>query len=422
MNTVGIISEYNPFHKGHLYHLQKAKEITGSRTLIVIMNGNFVQRGEPALLDKWTRSKIALANGADLVIELPLIYGIRSAEYFASGAIQILDKSNIIDSIVFGSETGRIEPLKEIARILLQEKENLEEILQEELARGKAFPVARETALKDYLLANPDRFSFSPGELLEILNEPNNILAIEYLKSLEDLKSVIHPFTIKRLGSGYHEKELKNTIASATAIRELVYQGKLEKAKAYLPENTYQIMSKAIEEGIAPADLDNFSIMLISSIRKLNIEKLREYAEINNGLEHRIYREVHRAGKFKELVQNIKTRAYTWTRIQRNLLHLFFNLKEEDFNYLDQFGPQYIRILGVSKERLDLLGRLKNKASLPVIVNPAEYLREIDPESKDPLIKSLSYDILASDIYSLLYKNPAYRQGHQDFTRPLIKY
>ena len=122
MNTVGIISEYNPFHKGHLYHLQKAKEITGSRTLIVIMNGNFVQRGEPALLDKWTRSKIALANGADLVIELPLIYGIRSAEYFASGAIQILEKSNIIDSIVFGSELGRIEPLKEIARILLQKK------------------------------------------------------------------------------------------------------------------------------------------------------------------------------------------------------------------------------------------------------------------------------------------------------------
>lgn len=422
MGTVAIITEYNPFHNGHLYHLKKAKEVSKAGSLIVIMNGNFVQRGEPALLDKWQRARMALANGADLVIELPLIYGIRSAEYFARGAVTIMEKSNIVDSIVFGSELGKIEPLQEIARILVDHNQELQEKIQEGLASGKSFPLARETALKSYLEANPDNVSFPVGELLAILSEPNNILAIEYLKSLREIQSAITPYTIKRIGSGYHEKKLEGKYASATAIRELVYKGEVDKIKAYLPEESYQILLNAIEQGLAPADLDSFSLLLITSIRRLNIKKLGEFAELDNGLERRIYREAHHTADFKNLVQKIKTRAYTWTRIQRNLLHIFFNLREEDFQLLDRCGPQYIRVLGIRKERTDLLSKLNENASLPVIISPAAYLREIDLESQDPLIKSLSYDILASDIYSLLYKNLACRQGHLDFTKALIKY
>ncbi|NLJ83616.1 MAG: nucleotidyltransferase [Halanaerobiaceae bacterium] len=422
MGTVAVISEYNPFHNGHLYHLKKAREISKADSLIVIMNGNFVQRGEPALLDKWNRTRMALAGGADLVIELPLVYGIRSAEYFARGAVGILDKSNIVDSIVFGSELGKIEPLQEIARILIDKKRELQEKIQEELAGGKSFPLAREAALQSYLQANPDLASFSASELLEIISEPNNILAIEYLKSLRELTSAITPYTIKRIGSGYHDKKTEGKYASATAIRELVYRGELDNIKTYLPEEPYHVLIKAIEKGQAPAELEHFSLLLIASIRKFNTKELEKFAELDNGLERRVYREAHRTTDFKNLVRKIKTKAYTWTRIQRNLLHIFFDIKEEDFRLLDRYGPQYIRVLGVRKERTDLLSKLNKKAGLPVIINPAEFLREIDLESQDPLLKSLSYDILASDIYSLLYKNPACRQGNLDFTKALIKY
>lgn len=422
MSIVGIITEYNPFHYGHLYHLHKAKEITHSETLITIMNGNFVQRGEPALLDKWSRARMALANGADLVIELPLVYGIRSAEYFARGAITILEKSKIIDSIVFGSEVGKITPLEEMACLLSDEDKYLQEILQKELANGKSFPAARELAIKNYLLLNPEKFSFKSEELLNIIAEPNNILAIEYLKNLKNINSNITPFTIRRVGSNYHDKKLEGNFVSATAIRKLVYKDQLENLKKYLPEKSYEILKTELEKENIPINFDCFSLMLISTLRKLNIKKLSEFAEINNGLERRIYDEAYKTSDLKELVRNIKTKAYTWTRIQRNLLHIFFNITEKDFNHIDHYGPQYIRVLGLKKERTDLLARLNEKATLPVIISPADYLNEINPASQDPLIKSLSYDIMATDIYNLLYKNPAYRQGHLDFLTPLIKY
>lgn len=422
MNTVGIITEYNPFHYGHLYHLQKAKEVSGSDTTICIMNGNFVQRGKAAMLDKWVRTKMALANGVDMVIELPLLYGIRSAEYFATGSIGLLDKTGIVDSIVFGSEAGNILPLNEVARLLTEEDNYFKSRLQNNLVKGLAFPIARENAIKEYLSVNPDDISCNPEQILEVLSEPNNILGIEYIKALMKLKPNIKPYTIKRMGSSYHSRDIDSKIASATAIRKKIYREGPEAVKTFLPEETYSLLSEKFQNNNIILQNDYLGIMQLSAIRKLNTEQLREFSELDNGLENRIYNEAHSTGDIDNLIEKIKTKSFTRTRIQRNLLHIFFNIREKDFRLIDRKGPQYIRVLGVRNERKDLLSRLHKNSSCQVIINPAKHLSEIKLSSKDPVIKSLSYDILASDIYSLLYKNPTYRQGHKDFTTPLITY
>ena len=420
MNTVAIITEYNPFHYGHLYHLHKSKEISNSQTVICIMNGNFVQRGKVALMDKWSKTRMALANGVDLVIELPLVYGIRSAEYFASGAVEILNATGLVDNLVFGSESGNILPLQEASKILKIEDQYFQTRLQKYLSTGKSFPHARDLALNDYLSYQPEKYASSKEEILNTLAEPNNILGIEYLKALEKYNSAITPYTIKRKGSGYHEQELKK-IASATAIRKKIYEDSYKSIKKYLPETSYQIIAKDFKDNKLAVNLDYFSMMLLADLRKKNLNDLLQFAEIENGLENRILNEAHKSANLSDLLNNIKTKAYTRTRIQRNLLHIFFGIKEKDFKEIDAYGAQYIRVLGVKKKRIDLLSKLNKKSKLPVILNPSEYMQEIAVNSNDPLRKSLSYDIMASDIYSLLYKDPSYRKGHLDFTTPLIK-
>jgi len=422
MNTLGIITEYNPFHYGHLYHIEKSKEMTNSDTVICIMNGNFVQRGEAAMIDKWTRTKMALASGVDLVIELPLVYGIRSAEFFSFGAVSLLEKCGIVDSLVFGSESGDITPLKEAANILGNENSYFKTRLQKHLIKGLPFPKARENTIKEYLSVNPNHTTCNTNCLLQILAEPNNILGIEYLKALEKIKSNIKPFTIKRSGSSYHSKNLDNQIASATAIREKIHLDGLDSVRNNVPETTYSYLNNEIDRNNIPVDFNLLGMMILSTIRKLNTNQLKEFSELDNGLENRIYNEAHNSANIEELISNIKTKALTMTRIKRNLLHIFFNIKEKDFKIIDEKGPQYIRVLGIKKERGDLLSKLNKRSSSEVIINPAKHLKEINPESNNPLIKSLSLDILATDIYSLLYKNPTKRQGHKDFTTPFIKY
>lgn len=417
---LGIITEYNPFHYGHLYHLQKAKEISRSDTVICIMSGNFVQRGNLALLDKWARTKMALVNGVDLVIELPLIYGIRSAEYFAEGSVKILDDTGIVNKLVFGSEAGDIAPLKKASQFLQNEDKYFKDRLQIYLSKGLSFPQARSMALRDYLNYLPQDKGKFPHALEKTLIEPNNILGIEYLKALEKYNSTIEAHTIKRRGSNYHEEELKE-IASATAIRKKIYQDGFSAIKNHLPLKSYEIIADNFKKGKLPIKDKYFSMMILANLRQKTPHDLCRFAEIENGLENRIIEQAHHSGSLNELIDNIKTRAYTRTRIQRNLLHIFFGIKKNDFQLLDEKGPQYIRVLGVRKEKADLLSKLNTNSKIPVIINPAQYIQDIEPDSKNPLIKSLSYDIIASDIYSLLYKDPAHRQGRLDFTKPLIK-
>ncbi len=213
-NVLAIIGEYNPFHNGHLYHLNESKKIANANYTIAIMSGNFVQRGDVSIVDKWTKAKMAILGGIDLVIELPCIYSISSAENFASGAIKMLNSLKIVDTLSFGCELNDISLLKKFASILAEEPEEFKTLLSHELSKGVSFPRARENALLMYI--NDIRNSAN------VLSSPNNILAIEYLKALNVTKSTIEPLAVKRFGPGYNSKMITNTFASATSIRELI--------------------------------------------------------------------------------------------------------------------------------------------------------------------------------------------------------
>ena len=229
--VLGIISEYNPFHNGHLYHLENSKKITGCDYSIAIMSGNFTQRGSTSVVNKWEKTKMALSNGIDLVIELPVLYSISSSENFADGAIKILNSLGIVDCVSFGSETADINVLNTIADVLYSEPNEYKNILSHELKKGLSFPKARENALLMYI---NDIRNYSG-----VLSSPNNILAIEYLKALKKYKSTIKPFCIKRFESDYNSNNFSNNIASATAIRNLIKSRSFYIIKDLVPPSTY---------------------------------------------------------------------------------------------------------------------------------------------------------------------------------------
>ncbi|MFW6280922.1 MAG: nucleotidyltransferase family protein, partial [Halanaerobium sp.] len=242
MSVTALITEYNPFHNGHQYHLNQSKKITDSEHLIVIMNGNFTQRAEPAVIDKWARTKQALSCGADLVIELPLVYGIRSAEYFAHHSIKILDKSNLVDHIVFGSEIGKIDILKAIAHAFNNENLYFKDRLSFYINQGLNYPESRQKALIDAYDKYLELKKYDKKLLKNALKNPNNILGIEYLKSIEKINSQIKAYTIKRIGPEYYSdkvEHLKKDIASATHLRKLIYNNNkkdaVKKSKNLMP-------------------------------------------------------------------------------------------------------------------------------------------------------------------------------------------
>ena len=245
MNILGIIVEYNPFHNGHLFHLEQAKKLANADYVIAVMSGNFMQRGVPAFLDKWSRTKMALSCGVDMVIELPVTHASTSAENFAFGAISILENLKIVDSVCFGSELGNIETLKELSNILSNEPNSFKKHLKEHLDLGLTFPKARSNALYKYITEN-NLFSISNEHLENILNSPNNILGIEYLKALNKLHSNIVPYTITRKTAGYHDVEIHDSISSATAIRNSV--DNLDLIKSSMPDAAFEILKEDLNE------------------------------------------------------------------------------------------------------------------------------------------------------------------------------
>ncbi len=417
MTITGIITEYNPFHNGHLYHLKKSKKIAKTDQIICVMNGNFMQRGSPAFLDKWSRTAMALKNGVDLVIELPLIYGIRSAEYFASGALKTLAATGVVDSLVFGSEYGKIDPLVKTARLFLKEPDIFKNQLKFFLKKGLSFPEAREKALKKFLKIN----NTEDDMLTKIISRPNNILGIEYIKAILKYNFPIKPLTIKRSHDNYHKKTTEGKIASATAIRKLIREKKLTEIKNFVPEITYQIIKKDFKKGKIPVRAHLLGIMLLDKLRRISIDELKEFAEINNGLENRIKNAASISGSLEQLIKNIKSKKHTRTRIQRNLLHVLFNLKAKDFQEFDQTGITYLKVLGFNQKGEKILSRINKNSSRPIITQPAKYLKSININNRDTLKKQLSYDLLASDIYSLLYYSPDLRQAGADFYKQIIK-
>ena len=264
-NVLGIICEYNPFHNGHLYHLNASKKMTNSDYSIAILSGNFTQRGEPSIVDKWAKTKMAIESGIDLVIELPTLYSISSAEYFAFGSIRLLEMLGIVDFVSFGSECEDISVLNDIANVLCEEPKEYKTLLSHELAKGVSFPKARETALMMYL-NNVRRFA-------NVLSSPNNILGIEYLKALKRLNSHMKPITIKRTSAGHNENKIRanSKIASGTAIRNLCQSSDISLLQNVMPQSSFRILNENIRKGNIVKNLSSFDKEMIFFFNSLII-------------------------------------------------------------------------------------------------------------------------------------------------------
>lgn len=407
MKTVGLITEYNPFHNGHLYHLTKAKEITGADRVVVVMSGDFVQRGVPAIVDKFTRAHMALCEGADLVLELPCIYATASAEFFALGAVSLLTKLGCIDYLCFGSETGDISSLSHVADFLEEEPLEYQSALKFHLQTGKSYPAARLAALSE-ILKNES------APIASLLETPNNILGLEYLKALKKLHSPIRPVTLKRNDSGYHSQELASTFSSATALRKQLLEGFSDDViRQHIPSSAYHILTSALSS-TTPVNANDFSTFLSYALI-MNQHHLTNYVDVNSDLADRITNNLSSYSNFTDFADLLKTKAYTHTRITRSLCHIMLDIQKQDLTtYLSQGICFYAKALGFQREAAPLLKLLKSTSSIPLITklsNASDLLNKLGQSM-------LQQDIKTSQLYHSRpsKKDPAYNE----YTRPLV--
>jgi len=406
MKILGIISEYNPFHNGHKLHASLARERSGCDFAIALMSGNFVQRGEPAVVDKYLRTKMALSCGFDMVFELPVYYASASAEYFAYNAIRILNACGIITEVAFGSETGRLEGLRETALSLLDETEGFRTSLRAALDSGDSFPKARGKAI-----------SAAPSQ-------PNDILAVEYLKALYKTQSVIKPIVITRVGAGYHQTEITGEIASATAVRRALLQqdrGRfsvsvnephhftnpltgtevcpLPRLSSAVPEAAWSILNDAFVNGNYVRGLDAYEREFRYSL--FTHPQLEAILDISEGLQNRFLEMSGKFAKPSEIISAVKTKRYTHTRLNRAALHILLDIRRVDFEVCASMNVPYIRVLGMKETAGPLMNALKANTSCPVVTNLAPARKMLCRDAWAMLGK----EIAATDIYYLGLEN-----------------
>lgn len=401
MKVTGIIAEYNPLHRGHEYHLREARRMTGADYIIVVMSGDYVQRGEPALLDKHVRTRMALLAGADLVLELPFPFCCCSAEDFAFCGVRLLDALGIVDFLSFGSEAGDSRPLLETARLLSQEPEEYRQALRAALSGGSSFASARQEAL----LACRDRSS--PA----ILDSPNNILGVEYLKALLQLHSPMVPVTIPRRGDGYHDTSVgPDGFASATALRKLIRSGETGRLSGLVPEEVLPLLLRG--RFLFPGD---FSQILNYRILTALPEGYRRFAGFSRELEGRLAGCAADAASWEDRIFRLKTKNYTYARISRALLGLVLDLKAEEVSAWKQEAP-YARILGFRRSASPLLTSLKASSSVPLISKTADGERILEGRSLAMFRKG----ILASHIRSAAEAGKYGTEAIHEYRRRLV--
>lgn len=404
MKTVGIIVEYNPLHHGHVYHFEQAKHNTGAQAVVAVMSGHFLQRGEPAIVNKWARANMALHMGADLVIELPIAFAAQPAEWFAFGAVSALHYSGIVDYLCFGSESGQLSALQHAAAKLHHEPDSLQHAIKAHLKTGISYPAAYSAAVRDVVDSEVN------------IAQPNNSLGLHYLIALARLQSSIEPLTIKRQKTDYNQTDITDRhFASATALRQLLMSGSLQDIAAYAPSYTIDILHKEYEEGRAPMHWDRFIPHLMNQLINLSAEELSLLYEMNEGLENRIKHILPKLPfeslTFQHVLEQLKTKRYTFTKLQRTLLRVILNhtKKALDVEHLSQ-GVPYLRVLGFSNKGRHLLKQMKTTALVPVVTNV----------TKPPLPSSiasqfLDMDIRAAALYALAYPHHTSADIFQDY-------
>lgn len=407
MNGIlGIVSEYNPFHNGHLMHLQKSKELTHTDFTIAVMSGNFVQRGDTSIVDKWTKAEMALKSGVDLVIELPTLYAISSAENFADGAIKILNSLGIVDYVSFGSEIGEITPLDDVASVLYKEPKEFSSLITRQLRSGLSYPKARELAIQMYF--------GSSQKYTDVLENPNNILGIEYLKSLKRLKSPITPITLKRKYSDYNSNDIKSGIASATAIRTMLQKGK--NIHYVVPYETYELLEEKKKYGQIIPSLSIFSKEIIYTLRKMTLSEISTLPDVSEGLENKIKAAANTSNNLEELILKIKSKRYTQSRIQRILLYALLNISEKDITMSKKQMP-YIRVLGFNKNGKKIISAIANQnPKLQIIVSVKKFMEN---NTDKHLHTMISKDIFATNVYTLGYEYNS--TANLDYTHKVVE-
>lgn len=395
MKTAGIVAEYNPFHKGHAYHIEQTKRM-GATHIAVVLGGHFMQRGEPSIATKWSRAKTALMSGADLVLQLPLPWACGTAEHFASGAVKILTALGAVDTLSFGSEAGDIDLLTKAARAVISPE--IEKTLKEYLEKGCLFPLARQKAVADIY----------GKEIANILSAPNNILAVEYIKAIIKQNSPLTPTTISRKGAGYHSLTAVKGIPSASMLRQIIKKG--GRLSPYMPKSAFEVLKEEIKEKRAPALLEKIETAVLSHLRRLDIEDLARLPDISEGLEHRLYKAIRTSTSLKELYDTVKTKRYAHSRIRRIVMSAFLGITREDL----QSPPPYIWVLGMNQKGRRILQKAKSHATLP-IVSSSSQISELDDRAK----RIFALECRATDLFAL--STPKVLPCGLEMTTPIIK-
>ena len=391
MKITGIICEYNPFHNGHLYHMNQTRK-NGATHIVAVMSGNYVQRGDIAVLDKFTRAKLAVRGGADLVIEIPSVYALSSAEFYARGAVSILDSLGCVDEISFGSEAGSVEDLKKASEIA-EECSSLPE-LEEYLRNGMSYPNAINTMVYE-------KYGKKAGNRIgEILASPNNVLAVEYLKALRRFGSGIQPVTVQRKSVAHDSMVALNGIASASFIRKCI-QEKIDFSD-FVPDYVYSAYVRAVSEK-RRADIKNLERIILYKLRTITPEQLRSVPDVGQGLEYRIIENAVLTN-LDEIFMNIKTRRYTMARIKRIVLNMLIGIEKSDLDIL----PPYGRILAVTERGRDILSKAKETGKIPFGTSLAKLGKSSEDAQRFSQIEGR-----ASDIYALAQDKTG--RGQSDF-------
>ena len=379
--AVGIIAEYNPFHSGHKYQLEEVRKKFCDEEIVAVMSGNFTQRGEPTILDKFQRATLAVENGVDLVFELPFVSAVRSAQDFARGGVRLLNSLGVVDKLVFGAESSDLKELQEIAKINLADKIKLE------MSAGISYAKAAE-------------------KILQKKNLPNTILAVEYLRSLP---KNIEPILIPRVGAPYNEKNLQENFSSATAIRAEVYKKNPAWEKIFQVTDKKVLVALQQEKFSGLVREENLFLPLLTKIFTTSISDLQKIFGMREGLENLILKSAKDAKSFSDLVSKITNKRYQTSRVKRLLLYFLLNVTEIEI-------ADYARVLAFNECGQKLLKKIQAQKNLPVITKVTQHLTEKDFLQKNfsaPYKKNLSLDISATNLRNILFDTP--KSFGQDF-------
>lgn len=401
MQLTGIVAEYNPFHNGHLYHLTQTKALQQADGVVAVMSGNFTQRGEAAVFDKWTRAEMALRCGVDLVLELPTAFAVRSAAQFAQGAVLTLAATGSVTCLSCGVESTNATQLEQLAAFLADESPQFQQLLHQQLDAGCSFPSARQRALEQLQLAGAEQ-----------LQSPNNSLALQYLQTIRQHRLPITPLFISRLGK-YSDDSLppvNQGFASASAVRKLLYEEN-SLWQEQIPEAVRLLIHQRLQQGYLPMQNQCFSQILFALLRRSTPEQLSAITEMREGLENRLATAARQAQNLDELCAAVKSKRYTYTRIQRTLIHLLLNMTEQ------WSEPQYLRVLGFNATGRKILKELKKTAQLPVVIRPARQRARLSLEGQ----QMLALDQRATDLYYLGYPLPSLREANLDLLRQPVQ-